>query len=161
MQIYNLIPEGMYKELAQLHNLNGFWRTIFRENETVEDYESILNETHNVRQAFMDLQPKMLQDLRIGLVGSLPLIFIRDRASSSGASFLRWRNLKNTKSGQQAWENIVTDHQYPTEIRQALLKVEKERIALNMQISILSYIIRQASECKSKLEYIEKLSNQK
>lgn len=160
MRIYHLIPEGAYKKLAQKHNLNGLWRMIFCANQSVLDYQVLTQESENVRQAFVDLQFQMLQDIRKNLIGTLPIIFIRDKTSSSRASFLRWRNVENVKSGQQIWENIVSDPNYPKDIKQSLLTIEKERIAINMQISILSYIIRQSNACKEKLNHIEQLEKQ-
>lgn len=159
MKIYSLIPENLYRKLAQETNLNTFFRELFSKIDSIEEYSDLTQKANKIRDGFFEFQPLMIKNLRKDLIGNLPLIFVRDLSKSSGAKFLRWRNMANNKSGQVAWENIITDHQYPEEVRQSLIQVEKERVALNMQISILSYILRQTAECHKKIEEIEKLAN--
>ncbi|MDP8189094.1 DUF3158 family protein [Pasteurella skyensis] len=156
-QIYRLIPEDMYKELAQNLNLNHFLRSLFDSLDTVEKYDYLLEEAERIRDGFYDLQPTMTQGIYDNLLVNLPIRFIRDSASRRGATYLRWRNLGNNKSGENAWKNIVTDPNQPKELKDSLLQAEKERITLNMQMAIIAHIIRQLSECKEKISRVEEL----
>ncbi|EHB39529.1 hypothetical protein SEENIN0B_04828 [Salmonella enterica subsp. enterica serovar Infantis str. SARB27] len=38
-----------------------------------------------------------------------------------------------------------------------MLEIERDRIVFNMQMSVLTFIIRQARECQEKMEQAEKL----
>ena len=45
----------------------------------------------------------------------------------------------------------------PQRARDTLLEIEKDRIVFNMQMSVLTFIIRQARECQEKVEQAERL----
>lgn len=157
-QIYHIIPEDMYKDLTQKYNLTGALRSLFSHIDNYEQYEYLLNEFKKMRQGFIELQPEMVKGVSENLIGSLPLIFIKDNASRSGATYLRWRNMSNSKSGESAWKDILLDPQQPQILKDSLIQAEKERITLNMQMAIISHIIRQLGECRDKLAYIEQFS---
>ena len=155
MNVYSLIPEDMYKTLTQKTNLNGFIRSLFGKIENIETYELLLDEAHKVRQGFIELQPTMIKGISETLISTLPLLFIKDNASRSGASYLRWRNISNSKNGEFAWRSIILDPNQPESLKASLVQAEKERITLNMQMAIIAHIIRQLTECKDKLNQIE------
>jgi hypothetical protein len=69
----------------------------------------------------------------------------------SGAVFLRWRNTQNNRSGLPAWQALVQNPTLPPEAREALLTIERDRILFNMQMSVLTFILRQSRECTLKL----------
>lgn len=158
-RIYRLIPEGMYKELTQKHNLNGILRLLFSPLDSVEQYQHIGDKVGDVRQSLDELQDQMVSNVKTDeIMGNLPLLFIRDNASRSGACYIRWRNLQNNKSGENAWCDIIADPNQPKIIKDSLVQVEKERITLNMQMAILTHIMRQLRECSEKIQQIENLA---
>lgn len=160
-KIYRLIPEGMYKELTQKHNLNGLLRTLFSQIDSAEQYLHLDEQIRDVRQSFSSLQNRMVEGIKTDdVMGSLPLLFIRDTASRSGACYLRWRNLRNSKSGENAWREIILDSNEPKIIKDSLVQVEKERITLNMQMAILTHISRQLRECREKILQIENMAQE-
>lgn len=160
LKIYSLIPEGMYKDLTQKHNLNGILKLLFSPLDSLEQYQHLTEQTKNVRQALVELQDTMVSGLKTDpVMSTLPLVFIRDTASRAEACYLRWRNARNNKSGENAWHKIITDPQQPKIVKDSLVKVEKERITLNMQMAILTHIVRQLRECHEKIEKIENLAN--
>ncbi|EDS7122086.1 DUF3158 family protein [Salmonella enterica subsp. enterica] len=81
----------------------------------------------------------------------LPLMLCRGPARS-GANFLRWRNQQNNRSGLPGWQALVQDVTLAQPIRDALLLIEYDRVAFNMQMSIISFILRQTRECATKVE---------
>ncbi|MGQ9444957.1 DUF3158 family protein [[Pasteurella] aerogenes] len=159
MKIMRLLPDNVYRDLAQESNLNTFFREFFGDIETVADYQRLEQHAIRIRDKMMDLQVGMRTGLRQRLP-DIPLVITRD-TSRTGVKMLRWKNLAISKAGQEAWRNIVTDQQYPKEARQILAQCEKDRILLNMQISIMSSIIRQLHECSKKLSEVEKLDKEK
>ncbi|MCX8965981.1 DUF3158 family protein [Erwinia psidii] len=81
----------------------------------------------------------------------LPLLLCRGPARS-GANFLRWRNPQNNRSGIPGWRVLVQDASLSAAVREALLAIEHDRIAFNMQMSVCTFILRQSRECSIKFE---------
>lgn len=157
MQIYSLIPEDMYKELTQKTNLHQLVRSLFSPVDSLAQFDHLIEGFDNLRQGFIDLQPEMVKGISNNLIRNLPIYFIKDNASRSGASYLRWRNFNNTKNGQLAWQDILSDPAQPRELKVSLLQAEKERIVLNMQMAITVHILRQLKECRDKVAQAEKM----
>ncbi|MDU8924290.1 DUF3158 family protein [Pasteurellaceae bacterium LIM206] len=156
-QIYRLIPENMYRDLAQNLNLNHFLRSLFDILDSHERYDYLLNEAEKIREELYRLQPLMIKGIYDNLLVNLPIRFIRDSTARKGATYLRWRNLRDNKSGENAWKDIVANLEQPQALRDSLVQAEKERIALNMQMAIIVHIIRQLSECREKINRVEQL----
>ncbi|EGT5656560.1 DUF3158 family protein [Citrobacter braakii] len=80
----------------------------------------------------------------------LPLMLCRGPARS-GATFLRWRNQQNNRSGTAAWQALIQDASLSQAVRDALLAIERDRIVFNMQMSVTTFILRQIRECSAKM----------
>jgi len=80
----------------------------------------------------------------------LPLMLCRGPARS-GANFLRWRNQQNTRSGTMAWMSLMEMPDCPAAVREALHAIERDRIMFNMQMSVMTFILRQIRECRAKM----------
>lgn len=153
-----LIPEDTYKNLTQKHNLIGIVRNLFSPMDSPDEYERLLQQVIEMRQGFVALQPEMMKEISDSLIRNLPVLLVRDYSGSLGPSFLRLRNVKTRKSGFTALQEVMQDEATPKEIKNALCQVEKERILLNMQVSILHTIIKQLRECKTKIEQVNQLT---
>ncbi|EAS1759907.1 DUF3158 family protein [Salmonella enterica] len=102
------------------------------------------------RECLHPLQTRILQRAWRFPVRYLPLLLCRGPARS-GASFLRWRNQENNRSGTQAWTELMLSPELPQPAREALLQIERDRIVFNMQMSIVTFILRQTRECMQKM----------
>ncbi|MGL4724560.1 MAG: DUF3158 family protein [Scandinavium sp.] len=80
----------------------------------------------------------------------LPLMLCRGPARS-GAVYLRWRSYPLNLSGLAAWQALVQDTSQPQAVRDALLVIERDRVMFNMQMSVMTYLLRQTRECAEKL----------
>ncbi|WP_336221511.1 DUF3158 family protein [Citrobacter amalonaticus] len=87
----------------------------------------------------------------------LPLLLCRGPARS-GATFLRWRNQQNNRSGTAAWLALMQDASLPQAVRDALLAIERDRIVFNMQMSVTTFIQRQIRECSAKMTDAENIA---
>ncbi len=149
---YQSLADEDYKMLAYVSSLKGLLKP-FKSKGELELLES---NARSVREMMEPLMQRLIQSARRYPVRQLPLIFTIGPAPS-GANFLRWRNQQNNKSGTPAFCNLIGDPKIPQRARDALLEIERDRIVFNMQMSVLTFIIRQARECQDKMEQAEKL----
>ncbi|MDG2961742.1 DUF3158 family protein [Exercitatus varius] len=149
-----LLPNDMYREFAKNTPINAAMKALFSHLQQVEDYELQYEQLHRTRQWLMEQQSMMVTHLKCSKLNTLPLTLIRDKSSSSGGTFLRWRYLTNTGTGQTMWSRLATDDNQPAEIRQMLTAAERDRVLINMQMSVLNFILRQLKECSKKIEHL-------
>ncbi len=76
---------------------------------------------------------------------------LAQQVTGAGTTFLRWRNLDRSKMGVALWEHLVANPATPVSLIGDLHAIEEQRVVLNMQISLLHMIARQALACASKL----------
>ena len=69
--------------------------------------------------------------------------------------FLRWRRQDRSAMGVALWQEQMTSISTPVNLLEELLAIEQQRVVLNMQISLLHALGRQARECASKLAQAE------
>lgn len=82
--------------------------------------------------------------------------------TGAGTVFLRWQDMGTRQMGVYVWARLVSDAKTPEYLIQDLHAMELQRIALNMQISLIHTIGRQAAECAEKMAqadamYLERL----
>lgn len=89
-------------------------------------------------------------------------ISLRLHKAPSGQNYLRWRTLRHLRdqeTGFRLWQRVVSDPLTGPQTKQNLLILEEQRIALNMQASVLQYMIRQAIDCAGKAGDAEAAAN--
>lgn len=90
-------------------------------------------------------------------------IVLRVHKAKSGVGYLRWRTMRHAADqsmGFQLWKKVVQDPLTGPQTRTNLLILEKQRMALNMQASVMQYIARQAAECAKKAEMADQAFSQ-
>ncbi|MGF7433695.1 DUF3158 family protein [Pasteurella bettyae] len=145
----------MYRELAKNTDVNNVLKQLFSHLETGTDYKILFEQVHQARTVFMDYQLEMVQRVKSSELQTLPIFMIKDKSSSSGGTFLRWRSMNHTGTGETVWQPLLSNKNVSESLRDELVAVEKDRILVNMQVSIFNYILRQLSECASKIEKVE------
>ncbi len=80
--------------------------------------------------------------------------------TGAGSTFLRWRTRDFARMGVAVWERQVSNKALPQTVREALHRFECERIALNLQMSVMHSLYRQASTCAIKMASAERLLRQ-
>lgn len=80
---------------------------------------------------------------------------LAQQTTGAGTTFLRWRNIDRSSMGVALWEELVASTAMPPALIPDLLAMEAQRIILNMQISLLHSMARQALDCARKLERAE------
>ncbi len=80
--------------------------------------------------------------------------------TSAGSTFLRWRTRDFAHMGVAVWERQVSNKALPQVMREGLYRFECDRIALNLQMSVVHSIYRQASTCAIQMASAEQLLRQ-
>lgn len=75
---------------------------------------------------------------------------LAQQVSGAGTTFLRWRNTDRSRMGVALWQGLIASPATPLALVPDLYALECDRIALNMQVSLLHTFARQAAECASK-----------
>ena len=76
---------------------------------------------------------------------------LAQQTTGAGTTFLRWRNLDRSNMGVALWQEMVAHSATPLSLVGDLHAMEIQRAVLNMQISLLHTLARQARDCASKL----------
>ncbi|MFS2159709.1 DUF3158 family protein [Pseudomonas sp. Pseusp122] len=71
--------------------------------------------------------------------------------TGAGTVFLRWQDVGTRQMGVDIWSRLLAAAKTPEHLLQDLHAMELQRIALNMQISLVHTISRQAAECAEKM----------
>ncbi len=80
--------------------------------------------------------------------------------TSAGSTFLRWRTRDFALMGVAVWERQVCSKTLPQVVREGLHRFECDRIALNLQMSVMHSLYRQATTCAIKMASAERLLRQ-
>lgn len=76
---------------------------------------------------------------------------LAQQTTGAGTAFLRWRKHDRSAMGVALWKELMVSSSTPVNLLADLHAIELQRIALNMQISLLHTMGRQALECASKV----------
>lgn len=140
-----------YREFAQSASLKGLLKPFKGKGELQQFADTILRlrtqvaELMGVMLAIMAQPPFVLLDLRLVI-----------QHSATGTDFLRWRSPDFQRMGAQVWQTAVIHPRMHPELRQALYQLETNRVVLNLQMSSLQSLYRQASTGVCKLEAAER-----
>ncbi|CAB5670116.1 Protein of uncharacterised function (DUF3158) [Delftia tsuruhatensis] len=80
----------------------------------------------------------------------LPLEMTQQK-TAAGTLFLRWRKHDRSAMGVALWQELMASPCLPANLLADLLALEQQRVLLNMQISLLHTLGRQAQECADKM----------
>lgn len=117
--------------------------------------EAWANECFALRDELIALaQRRVLPQVRRHPFHLLPVELAQQR-TGAGTTFLRWRRPDRSAMGVALWQEMVGSTATPFNLLDDLHAIEQQRAVLNMQISLLHTLGRQAQECASKLDQAE------
>ena len=79
-------------------------------------------------------------------------IQLAQQTTGAGTVFLRWRRQDRSAMGVALWQELMESPATPDTLIDDLFAMEVQRVVLNMQISLLHTLGRQAVDCASKLD---------
>ena len=86
---------------------------------------------------------------------------LAQQTTGAGTVFLRWRTVDRSIMGVHLWDGLIGSKNTPSHLTNDLFCMELQRISLNMQISIMHSIARQAKECAVKAAHAESVFQQR
>ena len=145
------LEQADFIRLEQAAYLKGFLRP-FKGKWTLEVWAS---QCHALRDQLIALaQRRVLQQANGHPFHLLPVELAQQR-TGAGTVFLRWRTPDRSAMGVALWQEMMASTATPANLLGDLHALEQQRIVLNMQISLLHSLGRQAQECASKMALAE------
>ncbi len=80
---------------------------------------------------------------------------LTEQNTQAGTQFLRWQQVTDRRMGVGVWAEMMGSPRTPDSMLQDLYVMELQRITLNMQMSLLHSITKQAAECAEKMGQAE------
>ena len=114
------------------------------------DLEGWANQCERQRDGLSTLAQRLLSQATGYPLNLLPVV-LAQQSTSAGTMFLRWRNADRSAMGVALWARLIGQTSTPPALARELYALELERIVLNMQISLLHTLARQARECAHKM----------
>ena len=78
-----------------------------------------------------------------------------EQKTKCGTQFLRWQRVPDFRMGVGVWAEMMASPRTPQTMLYDLYAMELQRITLNMQMSLIHSIYKQAVECAEKMELAE------
>ena len=153
--LFEALTPDAYRQLEHAASLKGLLKPFKGKGE--------LEHLAQVARA-IEAQLRHLMEAVVQQAGQPPYSLLDIRLvlqnTSAGSTFLRWRTRDFARMGVSVWERQVCNKALPQVVREGLLRFECNRIALNLQMSVVHSLYRQASTCAIKMASAERLLRQ-
>ncbi|MGE4406961.1 DUF3158 family protein [Pseudomonas sp.] len=146
---YYPLEQSDFQRLEHAAYLKGLLRPFpFKGKGTLTEWAS---QCHTLRDDLIELaQRRVLAQANVYPFRLLP-VELAQQTTGAGTVFLRWRRPDRSAMGVALWQELITSHSTPDALIDDLYAMEVQRIVLNMQISLLHTLGRQAQECAAKV----------
>ena len=143
---FRSLEQADFMKLQHAASLKGLLRP-FKGKGTLEAWAS---ECMALRDALIDMAQRQV----LSQAGRHPFhllsVELAQQTTGAGTAFLRWRRHDRSAMGVALWQELMASTSTPANLRADLHAIELQRITLNMQISLLHTLGRQAQECANK-----------
>lgn len=114
------------------------------------DLEAWASQCFTMRDELIALAQRQVLQQAVGHPFHLLPIELAQQTTGAGTAFLRWRKHDRSAMGVALWQELIASTSTPVNLLADLHAIELQRITLNMQISLLHTLGRQAQDCASK-----------
>ena len=114
------------------------------------DLEAWASQCFAMRDELIDMAQRQVLAQACGHPFHLLPVELAQQTTGAGTVFLRWRRHDRSAMGVALWQEQIASTSTPVNLLADLHAIEMQRITLNMQISLLHTLGRQAQECASK-----------
>ena len=144
-----------YRQLEHAASLKGLLKP-FKGKGELEHLAQVARE--------LEAQLRHLMEAVVQQAGQPPYSLLDIRLvlqnTGAGSTFLRWRTRDIARMGVAVWERQVRNQALQQVVREGLHRFECERIALNLQMSVVHSLYRQTTTCAIKMASAERLLRQ-
>lgn len=146
---FKALQQSAFLGLEHSPSLKGFLKVM----EHKQDLEQLASICEGIRdQLIVMARSNILNQLKTYPFSLLP-VQLAQQTTGSGTAFLRWRKVDRSAMGVYIWEELMLNPATPTHLINDLYAIERQRIVLNMQISLLHSIAKQSHECAEKFSH--------
>ena len=143
---FRALEQAAFMRLEHAASLKGLLKP-FKGKGPLEDWAS---QCFAMRDEFIALSQRQVLSQANGHPFHLLPIELAQQTTGAGTAFLRWRRHDRSAMGVALWQELMASTSMPVNLLADLHAIELQRITLNMQISLLHTLGRQAQECASK-----------
>jgi len=119
------------------------------------DFDTWASHCFAMRDELIGLAQREVLQQALGYPFHLLSVGLAQQTTGAGTAFLRWRRHDRSAMGVTLWRELMASTSTPVNLLADLRAIEVQRITLNMQISLLHTLGRQARECASKVAEAE------
>ncbi|QYN03665.1 DUF3158 family protein [Pseudomonas protegens] len=152
---FEALTPNAYRQLEHAASLKGLLKP-FKGKGELEHLAQLARE--------IEAQLRHLMEAVVQQAGQPPYSLLDIRLvlqnTSAGSTFLRWRTRDFARMGVAVWERQLRNKTLPQFVREELHRFECERVALNLQMSVVHSLYRQASTCAIKMASADRLLRQ-
>ncbi|MBJ7223610.1 MULTISPECIES: DUF3158 family protein [unclassified Brenneria] len=148
---FHPLEQTDFINLEQAAYLKGLLKP-FKSKRALSDWAS---QCHALRGQLIDLAQRRVLAQARGYPFHLLPVELALQHTGAGTSFLRWRKHDRSAMGVALWQHMMASPATPANLLDDLLALEQQRIVLNMQVSLLHTLGRQAQDCASKMAQAE------
>lgn len=143
---FQSLQQTAFMRLEHAASLKGLLKP-FKGKGTLDTWAS---QCFAMRDELMALAQRQVLPQACGYPFHLLSIELAQQSTGAGTVFLRWRRHDRSAMGVALWQELIASTNTPVNLLADLHAIELQRITLNMQISVLHTLGRQAQECASK-----------
>lgn len=151
-RLFDPLKQTDFIRLEQAASLKGLLKPFTGKGELA----SWSSQCEGLRDGLMRLAQRLVSQATAYPFSHLPVL-LAQQTTSAGTAFLRWRNADRSAMGVSLWAELMGDPSTPAALVHELFALERERIVLNMQISLTHSLARQAKACAEKMARAEAL----
>lgn len=143
------LQQDAFRSLEHAASLKGLLKA-FKGKGTLEEWAS---QCEGLRKQLTGLaEHGVLSQVNTYPFALLP-VQLAQQTTGAGTVFLRWRKTDRSAMGVHLWDELLLNAGTPAHLVADLHAIEMQRITLNMQVSLLHSIARQARECAAKMAH--------
>ncbi|MBA4243725.1 MAG: integrase [Pseudomonas sp.] len=150
---FHPLEQADFQKLEQAAYLKGLLRPFpFKGKGALTEWAS---QCLTLRDNLIELAQKRVLAQAADYPFRLLPVELAQQTTGAGTVFLRWRRHDRSAMGVALWQALITSPATPDTLIDDLYAMEVQRIVLNMQISLLHTLGRQAQACASKVALAE------
>ena len=152
---FDALTPDAYRQLEHAASLKGLLKPFKGKGEL----EQLAQMAREIEAQLCDLMEAVVQQAGKPPYSLLDIRLVLQN-TSAGSTFLRWRTRDFARMGVAIWERQICNNALPQAVRERLHRFECDRIALNLQMSVVHSLYRQATTCAIKMASAEQLLRQ-